>query len=98
MWRLLALLNVLTECVADSDQHPRAEPTQNIKWFDYFFLMILKLVMIVGLILSRKEIFQFSVKLLAGIVLVYKFVRAVEALVDCFEVDRKTPPQCIWSY
>ena len=44
--------------------------------------------MILGLISSQKEIFQFSVKLLAGIVLVYKFMEAVESFVARFEVDR----------
>lgn len=86
---LLAMLNALAECSADSDQLPRADLTQNIKGFDYYFLMILKLVMIFGLILSRKEILQFPVKLLAGIELIHEFERAVEAFIDRFESDRR---------
>ena len=50
---------------------------------------ILKLILVLGLISSRKKIFQFSAKLMAGIVLVHTFINAVEAFVDCFEVDRK---------
>ena len=82
-------------CAADSDQHSWSKPMLNVKesvlnvmWDNYLSTLVLAMIMILGLISSRKEIFQFSAKLLAGIVLVHKFMEAVESFIARFEVDR----------
>ena len=92
VWKTLLLVvlsNATTECAADSDQHVWSEPNLETKWYDFSYCFILKLSVIFGAILFRKNVLQFCMKLSAGIALVYRFVAAVDSFIVRFEVDRE---------
>ena len=74
-------------CAVESEQHPWPESTVKVGWC-WLFSLIVKLLLIVGLVLSRKKILQFPTKLWAGIELIDKFAEAVDSFIERFEVER----------
>ena len=93
MYLFSALMFASTVCAVENEQHPRPESTLKGGWCWLVSLivklpLVLAITMFLGLISFRKEIFQFSARLLSAIVVVDKFPEAVESFITRFEVDR----------